>query len=389
MKKYIALLLALTVALPCFAACKAEEGENGGVDKDVTSEEAASEEAASEESAVSAESAEDIIEEENNLRYHTKTYWLKDTAGELIGTEIIDGALCLSQGKKHGSFTAELDVGTFRTMLASWNSVTNGGRVEMAVSFEVEDSKWSKYFSWGVWSSREGVSGSEDTADEYGSIDIDILTVKSGHAATGKVKVKLSLAKGVDSPKVYNFSLTTPEMEKQQVVDSAALPKEALNDVPMRSQLSAENGADGNRICSPTTVVMALDYMGTTLPTMTAAKGVYDNGWKAYGNWSYAVAYAGEQGYIAYMDLYDRDMMKYALSQGYVIGCSTYLTSSGHLVLVVGYTVIDGVEYYIVNDPNVNPDKVERTNYTVEYFEDRWFRDSMEGYGVVYVFAGK
>ena len=394
MKKYLSLLLALLFALNTFAACdKSEDKTKSETKKGETVEASSAEEESTEGSLTEEESSfeesEETPKEESDLHYHTKTYLLKDTAGEMTNTEIKNGALRLVEGESQGNYVTELDIGGFDTILASWNAETEKGIVEMSVSYQTTEGDWSEFLSWGPWSSKRGISRSTSPKDEYATLAIDIFTVNKGYTASGKIKVKLELTRGDKSPKVYNFSVTTPQMELQQTVDASTLPESFLNDVPMRSQLAPENGADGNRVCSPTTVAMALEFMGKKKATMTAAKDIYDNGWEAYGNWSFAVAYAGEQGFTAYMDLYDRDMMKYALSQGYVIGCSTYLTSSGHLVLLSGYTVIDGVEYYIANDPNVNAKDPQRTNYTVEYFEERWLRDSMNGYGVVYVFADK
>lgn len=380
MKRRIVLILALILLLCTATSCGNGEEENSATPS------SSAESSADEASGDSSEEEEAVAE--TDLHYHTKTFWLKDLEGTHESTVVENGVLTLEGDATSGSFVTEMNVGSFTTMLASWNATTSGGSsVEMSVSFEAEDGNWSDYMSWGVWSSSPGTSASPSNSDEYGKMGIDILTVKSGHTATGNIKIRLELQKGGKKPKVRNFSITTPQIEDQQTVDVAALPESALNDVPMRSQLAPENGSDGNRICSPTTTVMALEYMGTKLRTMTAARGIYDNGWKAYGNWSYAVAYAGEKGYLAYLDLYDRDMMKYALSQGYVIGCSTSLTSSGHIVLLVGYTVIDGEEYYICNDPNVNASNPQRTNYKMDYFEARWFKSEMGNRGVAYVFA--
>ncbi len=390
MRGLLLLLCAVLILSSAFTAC------GGEGDSLADSSAASAEESVFSEAGGSGEGSEESTEstdteEDKNLRYHTKTYTFDSLKGEHENTVIENGVLKLKELQSSGSFVCKLDIGSFDTILASWSANTHKGKVELAVSFEVEGGEWSDYLSWGPWSSKEGVSASVSNkcSKGLGKIGIDILTVDKGHTATGNIKVKLSLRYGSKSPEVRDFSLTTPQMEKQQTVDTAALPESFLNDVPMRSQLAPENGSDGNRICSPTTAVMALEYMGTKLDTMTAAKGIYDNGWQAYGNWSFAVAYTAEKGYTAYVDLYDREMMKYALSQGCTVGCSTYLTASGHLVLVVGYTVIDGVEYYIVNDPNVNAANPVRTNYTMDYFEDCWLRDNMNGYGVAYVFEGK
>ena len=333
---------------------------------------------------------EEIVVPESHLRYHAKTFLFTDVKGTHSGTVISNGKLTLASGSTSGTFTTDvMNIGTFKMMLASWNAVTNGGKLSLSVSYELTNGAWSSYLSWGTWSTSSGVSGSASPSTTYGSIDVDILTVSSSYKTTGNIRVRLTLNKyngGV--PVVENFSIATPQMALQQTVNKSALPTSYLNNVPMRSQLASENGSIGNIICSPTTTAMALEYLGTKVTSLTAAKAMYDNNWGAYGNWSLATAYAGEKGYYAFLDFYNTDMMKYALSQGCVLGCTTSLTSSGHLVLVVGYTVINGVEYFIVNDPNVNENNVVRTNYTVSYFESKWLRSERGGFGVVYVFQG-
>ena len=142
-------------------------------------------------------------------------------------------------------------------------------------------------------------------------------------------------------------------------------------------------------MCSATTVAMALEYLGEKITTVEAGKGTWDKEFSGYGNWLFAVATASSYGYYAFCDFYDEDMMKYALSKGYSIGCSTYLTDSGHIVLVVGYEVVDGVEYYIVNDPNVKSASPSVTKYTCEYFNSVWLKNEYNSLGVVYVFQGQ
>ncbi len=333
---------------------------------------------------------EKIVVPEKELHYHAKTFKLSETNGTHSGTVISNGKLTLASGSTTGTFiTGVIDIGTFKKMVASWNAVTNGGTVSLAVSFEVTTGSWSSYFSWGTWSSTSGLSGSASPSNSYGDLSVDILSVSSSYTTTGKIKVKLTLGQyNGKIPTVENFSIATPQMAAQQTVNASALPTTYLNDVPMRSQLMSSYGSLGNIICSPTTTAMALEHLGTKVTTLTAAYAMYDNNWGAYGNWSYAAAYAGEHGYVAYIDFYDTEMIKYALSQGCVIGCSTSLTSSGHLVLVVGYTVKNGVEYFIVNDPNVPESKIARTEYSVSYFESVWRRSDRGGFGIAYVFQG-
>lgn len=332
-----------------------------------------------------------IVVPPKTLNYKSKTFKLSETAGTHSGTAISNGKLTLASGSTSGTFTTNtINIGTFKIMVGSWNAVTNGGKVSLSVSYELTNGNWSGYYSWGTWSSTSGVSGSSDSSSSYGYMETDTLFVSSNYTTTGNIKARLTLTKyngGV--PVVDNFSVTTPQMSAQQTPGTR--PSSYLNVIPMRSQLHPENGSIGNIICSPTSTSMALEHLGTKVTTLTAAKAMYDNNWKAYGNWSFAAAYAGEKGYVSYIDLYTPEMMKYALSQGVVLGCSTSLTDAGHIVLVVGYDDSKGV--FIVNDPNVsNYSNPPRTEYSYSYFNARWLRSGSNwgssAFGLVYVFQG-
>lgn len=322
------------------------------------------------------------------LNYHSALFKASEVAGTHSNTIISDGKLTLASGATSGTFTtATQNIGAFRTMLMSWNAQTKGGKISMAVSYELTNGAWSGYLNWGTWSSAAGVSGSYNNSNTYGSVDIDTLTVSSGYTTTGNIKLRCSLTRvNGNAPLVDNFAVSTPQMAKKLDTSMFNVPTAYQNNVPCRSQLAAENGSIGNIICSPTSTAMALEHMGTKVTSLTAAKAMYDNVWGAYGNWSFACAYAGEQGYVAYLDCYDVEMMKVALSQGCVIGCSTMLTSSGHIVLLSGYKVVNGVEYFVCNDPNISGTSTSRTDYTVEYFESKWLKSSFNNLGVVYVF---
>ncbi len=322
------------------------------------------------------------------LNYHSALYKASEVSGTHNNTIISNGKLTLASGATSGTFTtATQNIGTFKTMLMSWNAQTNGAKISMAVSYELTNGAWSGYLDWGTWSSASGVSGSRNNSNTYGSVDIDTLTVSSGYTTTGNIKLRCTLTRvNGNAPLVDNFAVSTPQMAKKQNPASYSIPTAYQNNVPCRSQVASENGSIGNVICSPTSTAMALEHMGTKVTSLTAAKAMYDNVWGAYGNWSFACAYAGEHGYVAYLDCYDVEMMKYALSQGCVIGCSTMLTSSGHIVLMSGYKVVNGVEYFVCNDPNINSASTSRTDYTVEYFESKWLKSSFNNLGVVYVF---
>ncbi len=319
------------------------------------------------------------------MNYHAKTFWLDSVSGTHSGTVMSGGKLTLASGSTSGTFTSNaLNIGSFNYMVASWNAVTNGGKVSLAMQFEMTNGSWSGWYSWGTWSSTRGVSGSSDLNGTHATMSVDTLTVNSGYTATGNIKFRVTITKTNGTPVVSNVSFATPQMAKQSTVGS--YPSYYLNDVPMRSQLMSAYGSVGNIICSPTSTSMALEHLGTKLDTLKVAYDMYDNSWGAYGNWSFAAAYAGEYGYTAFIDFYDVAMVKYALSQGVVLGCSTRLTSSGHIVLITGYD--EANDQFIVNDPNVSEYAIKVTRYSVSYFTSVWLKSETNNLGLVYVFQG-
>jgi uncharacterized protein YvpB len=74
-------------------------------------------------------------------------------------------------------------------------------------------------------------------------------------------------------------------------------------EVPMVSQMMISK--IGNIACSPTAMSMVLNYYGYQITALDTAKSCFDNGEGIYGNWVYNIAFAGECGFDAYVDLGD------------------------------------------------------------------------------------
>ncbi len=409
--KLLCFILGALILTSCFASC--------GKD-DATSTETSTETSA-EVSEMSSEGlSEDLSEETSEMSSEETskaddefTPYSEDKSGYLTGKEtndvnfnsitiqsrffrgthdktFLDGNNRLTLSKEDGVFVGvfesnSLNVGAFDTMLVSWNAICGDGKVAVSVSYECTDGTWSDYFSFGTWSDKNNTSTSKSTSDEYGKMNVDTFTTKK--TATGNIKYKIVITRNGDHiPVLENITIATPTMNSSK---PTAYPDKTWIDVPMRSQLAPENGSQGGVMCSATTVAMALEYLGYNQTTYETAMGTFDKEYDGFGNWLFSVAEAGSHGYYAFCDFYTEDMMKCALSKGYSIGCSTKLTSAGHIVLVVGYETIDGVDYYIVNDPNVNPNNADVTRYTCEYFNSVWLKSNFNNTGVVYVFQGQ
>lgn len=325
----------------------------------------------------------------NNLNFNSVTIKAKDFKGTFNGCHIDENgrfAMDVNRDLYNCTFESEvMNVGAFNTMLISWNAICGKGRVEISVSFETTDGKWSDYFSYGTWTDKAYGSTSKSVTNEFGTMNVD--TLIPSKSTTGNIKYKIYMGRlGMYYPVIENITIATSEMNAAK---PGSYPDYIHNPVPMRSQYAPENGEDGGVMCSATTVAMALEYMGYNRPTLETGKGTWDIEFGGYGNWLFSVAEAAAHGYYTFCDFYTEDMIKYALSKGYAIGCSTYLSTVGHIVLMVGYEVVDGVEYYIVNDPGVSSTNPQVTRYTCEYFNSVWMKPEYSDTGVVYVFQGQ
>ncbi len=299
------------------------------------------------------------------LNHRTTTVYANAFQGEFDAVVYEAGGMRIADGKTEGSFVSEdIDLGgAFTKLVCSWNAVTHDGTVEVQIQAKKADGSYTDPFSWGAWSSKPGVSASVSTQNADGKVSTDVLSLNQ--SCSGTVRVIVKLKKTADkSPVLYNVTLA-PQTSAGSLTAPSPMEEVKLN-VPRRLQGVVPE--IGGRICSPTSLTMVLMSLGTTeYEPADNAWAVYDNGDDIFGNWSFNVARAGELGYHAFVDYYDMDALKYALSQGTPVICSIAIqqgqlagsgypnrTSNGHLLVVIGYTVIDGREWVIINDPAVD-----------------------------------
>ncbi len=299
------------------------------------------------------------------LNHKTTTVYANAFRGEFDSVVYEAGGMRIADGKTEGSFVSEdIDLGgSFTKLVCSWNAQTHDGTVEIQLQAKKADGSYTRPFSWGVWSSKSGVSASAGTQNADGKVSTDVLTLNE--TCSGTVRVIVRLQRTTEkSPVLYNVTLAP---QKAEGALTAPLPMEEVKlNVPQRLQGVVPE--IGGRICSPTSLTMVLMSLGTTeYEPADNAWAVYDNRDDIFGNWSFNVARAGELGYNAFVDYYDMDALKYAVSQGTPVICSIAIrqgqlagsgypnrTSNGHLLVVIGYTVIDGREWVIINDPAVD-----------------------------------
>ena len=334
--------------------------EDTGEDTDASSEETSSFE----------ETTEEVTENKdrykNEISLHNRSVMLtaNEFEGEFNSVEFKNHGLMLVDGATEGSFVSgEIDMGgSFTKMVASWNSSSAGGTVEVCVAVKLDDGSYTTWYSWGEWSAIRGVSGSKSTKDDYGKVNVDILTLNN--ECQGVIKYKITIKQtGDSSPILYNVTFACNKTES--ALSSPTLESIKL-DVPYRKQQDVPE--IGGSICSATSLSMVMLYHGEQIEGVEGiadvAWGVRDYGDEIFGNWAFNVAYAGELGYNAYVDFYDIDAIKYATSMGNPIVCSIKVTkgqlaasgfrsysTNGHLICITGYEVRDGKGWLLVNDP--------------------------------------
>ena len=281
--------------------------------------------------------------------------------GEFNSVYFKNHGLMLMPGATEGSFVSdEIDLGgPFRNMLASWNASSAGGTVEISVSVKLDDGSFTGWYSWGEWSAIPETSGSKSTKDAYGEVGIDILTLKK--ECQGIVKFRVDIRQLGDlSPIVYNVTLAC---DKENSALKAPADTYKKLDVPYRRQQDVPE--IGGSICSATSLSMVLLYHGEeNLDVADVAWSVRDYGEGIFGNWAFNVAHAGERGYNAYIDYFDIDAIKYAISTGHPIVSSIRVkagqlsasgypgySTNGHLICVVGYEEKNGQKWLLINDP--------------------------------------
>jgi hypothetical protein len=280
----------------------------------------------------------------------------------------------------------------------SWNAeAPPGASVEVYLRARLGE-RWTGWYAMGVWTSddtrgaRHSVAGQRD-ADA--AVLTDTLQLRWTGADALQMRVKLV---GGDEarPALRNAAIaysTAPAGRTGTSRGNSALWGGALP-VPACSQMVYPNG--GNVWCSPTSTSMVLGYWrqddGPCEPRVrSAVAGVYDAAYRGHGNWSFNAAYAGSQGYEAYVARFESlaDLEPWLAAGVPVVFSFSYragelanapLTSvGGHLSVLVGF---DGNGNAIVNDPAASANGLVQRTYRRAQLERLWLE---RGGGTVYL----
>ena len=275
--------------------------------------------------------------------------------------------------------TPVIEVPQFTEISPSWNSQTNkDNSVEFLIRVKVGEN-WSGYISYGIWSTdgyNKGIK--ENQSNELVKVTTDRIFINNDKFADA-VQIKV-IFRG-NGPKLRLIAFTTDSGEEEKITGDFL---KVIENVPMISQL-ASGHKDSHSICSPTSLTMTLKYHGIPVELNDATNGTFDTGSELYGNWPQNSAYAGEQGMRAYTKkCVSINTVKNLIAQNIPVVASVVSEDedalegaisafpSGHLMVVVGFKIIDDVEYIVVNDPAVNSDEEVRINYKLDQWINVW-----------------
>ncbi len=324
--------------------------------------------------------------------------------GDMLGLAVDPAGLVLAPGQVEGCFTSQvISMPAFDWLVPSW-SIAVPGESSVEIHFQVwTERSWSMWYPLGTWS---GSPRSHEGKDDFGRVETDTLILKSPRSLV-RYRLRLKGAQG-KSPCLRRFDFVTrlssraespvvPTTSTSPATPSGLLPGELPAgdlDLPVspRSQM-AENPSIASRICSPTSLAMALSFFGVEVPTERLAQLCYDHGTEIFGNWSFNASTLARFGLAGRVDWFgDFGRIARQLESGHPVIASVRFregelegapikSTAGHLILVRGFSRRDGKPYVVVNDPAAPVPESVRREYALDQFLKVWR-------GVVYIVEG-
>lgn len=303
---------------------------------------------------------------------------------ELINNELVNlksegRYLVLNENVEGYLLTNVIETEKFTEITPSWNSRTDSkSTVELFIKLRIEN-QWTDFVSYGIWAT-DGYNVGIKEREKYDLIKVtgDRIFVNDGKFGDA-VQIKVVLRGS--NPKLKLIAFTTNGGEDEPVKGDYL---KIIDNVPMISQLVSGH-IHSNSICSPTSLTMVLKFHGKDINLNSATKGTLDTGNSAYGNWPQNVAFAGEQGMRAYTKKCKSiNPVKNFISKGIPVVASVVSKDKqelegansafphGHLMVVVGFEVKDGIEYIVVNDPAAKSDEDVRKYYNLNQWINVW-----------------
>ena len=364
--------------------------------------------------------------------------------GEFLGTELNGDAVTLAEGKdgkllKEGIYVSPvIFTPDFKRLVLSWNCDTPGnssikidGRIRMAkqpdyfvnhsAEKEPQDNSepvWSEWLTWGKWGNNiKRCSGISEKESDAVKINVDTLEISSPDLIGDRFQFRVSFIAKDESPVFKLAAQNLLQLEKSigmtdvsemtDVTETTIFsecstlgePLHIILDVPAYSQMRRDPYI-AKVMCSATCCSMVLNYYGFDILPEEAAWGLkdfdYGDANSGFGNWSFNTAYLGSQGFESYVKSISIKELKDEIKMGrptpvsvaysnkpddglpFIPGAPT--RTSGHIILVCGFTYKEGIEYVVVNDPAAQVNQGVRRFYPVDQFLKAWSHSDYTAY---------
>ena len=347
--------------------------------------------------------------------------------GEFLGTELNGDAVTLVRGKdgklqKEGIYISTvIFTPDFKRLVLSWNCDTPGnssikidGRIRMVKQLDhsVENSAdnyveqnsndnflpvWSEWLTWGTWGNNiKRSSGVTEKETDGVKVNVDTLEISYPDLIGDRFQFRVSFIGNDESPE---FKLAAQNLLPVEKSSEIGEPLHMILDVPAYSQMRRDPYT-AKVMCSATCCSMVLNYYGFDVLPEETAWGLndfdYGDANSGFGNWSFNTAYLGSQGFESYVKSISIKELKDEIKIGRPTPVSVAYSNkpddglpfipaaptrtTGHIIIVCGFTYKDGIEYVVVNDPAAQVNQGVRRLYPIDQFLKAWSHSDYTAY---------
>ena len=237
-----------------------------------------------------------------------------------------------------------------------------------------QDGAWSEFFKLGFYSPKLNHSFDPQETDRA-VLCVDELCAKMPAQA---YRFRLTLQGEMEVSDV--IVCVEPAPKKASQADDLPLQMRQINIAPLSQMQLAVSPEQQKRLCSPTSLCMALRALGVAAAPLETAAAVYDMQADIYGNWTFNTAYAARRGLFAcvtrfhllaeladFVNEHSLVLATIAYKKGELSGAAVEETP-GHLVLICGWK--EGKIY--VADPAAPTKETVMRCYDAKEFARAW-----------------
>lgn len=244
---------------------------------------------------------------------------------------------------------------------------------------------WSPFFKLAFYSEKLNHSFELQTC-AAGEVHVDVLHL---FAAANAYRFLLTVHGDADVPAV-SVCLTDPEAELPDCADMLPAGKRHIQVEPISQMELPIEPLERERVCSPTSLCMAMRALGVQADPLETAHAVYDDRARIYGNWTLNTAYACRCGLDSCVTRFHRlaQLEDFISKDSLVLASIAYkggeLTNAavhktqGHLVLICGW---EKGQIYVADPAAAQQADVLRA-YDAQEFARAWLQNKR---GIAYL----